>query len=182
MDFYQKLKPKATPQQLMGIGRWITAIVMVLAVLWAPRIGSFDQLWTYLQSTLAWFSPPVVALFVMGLFFKRMNNQGAIACIVVGFLITVFVIMDQVYTWNLAPNFLYMAGIHFAVSAITMYVVSMMTAPPLAEKTDALIWTKAEYDKETVSLQDLPWYKNYRYQAIILLTIVALILVRFANF
>ena len=76
MDFYTKMKPKASPKQLMGIGRWITAIVMILAVLWAPKIGEFDQLWNYLQQTLAWFSPPVVALFVMGLFFKRMNNKG----------------------------------------------------------------------------------------------------------
>jgi SSS family solute:Na+ symporter len=182
MDFYTKIKPKASPKQLMGIGRWITAIVMILAVLWAPKIGEFDQLWNYLQQTLAWFSPPVVALFVMGLFFKRMNNKGALACIGVGLLLTIFVILDQVFVWGMAPNFLYMAGIHFGLSALAMYLVSMMTNAPDASKTDAMIWTKAEFDAETVTLQDLPWYKNYRIQAIVLVLIVIAILIRFANF
>ena len=182
MDFYTKLKPKASPKQLMGIGRWITAIVMILAVLWAPKIGEFDQLWTYLQQTLAWFSPPVVALFVMGLFFKRMNNKGALACIVIGLIMTVLVILDQVFAWGMAPNFLYMAGIHFGLSALAMYVVSMMTNEPDRSKTDAMIWTKAEYDAETLALQELPWYKNYRVQAVILIVIVIAILVRFAYF
>ena len=181
MDFYQKIKPKASPAQLMGIGRWITAIVMIIAVLWAPQIGKFDQLWTYLQQTLAWFSPPVVALFVMGLFSKRMNNTGALACISTGFLMTAILIADQVFKLELPlPNFLYTAGIHFGISALAMYVGSVLTSPPAQNKTDSLIWTVAEYNAESLTLRSLPWYKNYRFQGVFLMIIVIIILFWFS--
>lgn len=180
MDFYTKLKPEATPKQLMGIGRWITLIVMVLAVFWAPKIGSFPKLWDYLQQTLAWFSPPVVALFVMGLFFKRMNEQGAIASIVIGLVLTVFQIINAVSGNPVAlPNFLYLAGVHFIICCGVMYLVSMATEPPSQHKIASTIWTPAEFAAESASLKDLPWYKNYRYQALALILCLLIILLRY---
>ena len=92
MDFVQKIKPNMDSKGLMITGRIITLVVMIIAILWAPQIGHFEKLWDYLQNTLAWFCPPIVALFVMGLFSKKANNMGAIASIVVGFSITVFLI------------------------------------------------------------------------------------------
>jgi len=58
MDFYKKIKPEASSKNLMWIGRAITVVVMIIAVIWAPQIGSFEKLWDYLQNTLAWFCPP----------------------------------------------------------------------------------------------------------------------------
>jgi len=180
MDFYNKIKPNSSPKQLMNIGRYITLVVMILAVWWAPKIGNFEKLWDYLQQTLAWFSPPVVALFAMGLFSKRVNQTGAIASIIVGFAMTIFLIADAMYNFIELPNFLYVAGIHFALSALTLYFVSLMTSPPPSNKTDALIWTIEEYNEETKSLSDLPWYKNYRYQSLALIAVVIIILIWFA--
>jgi SSS family solute:Na+ symporter len=178
MDFYTKLKPKASPEQLLKIGRVITAAIMVIAVIWAPRIGSFPKLWDYLQMTLSWFSPPIVALFVMGLFNKRMNNKGAIASISVGFLITAFLIINATLGEGgvIVPHFLYMAGIHFAICCTVMFLVSMVTPAPLPEQVRAMTYTMSEFKKESRSLADLPWYKNYRYQALFLLIMVGIIL------
>lgn len=181
MDFYQKINPKANTKQLMKVGRVITGIVMILAVLWAPQIGEFTKLWDYLQQTLAWFSPPVVALFVFGIFWKRMNNAGALACIVVGLLITVFIISNLILGLGVEmPNFLYTAGIHFGLSALALVVVSLMTPPPPVEKIESKIWTIETFNAETASLQDLPWYQNYRYQGLALVALVIAILAWFA--
>jgi SSS family solute:Na+ symporter len=181
MDFYKKIKPNSSPQSLMKVGRIITAVVMILAVLWAPQIGEFTKLWDYLQQTLAWFSPPVVALFVGGIFWKRSNTKGALACVVVGLIITVFIITNEVAGKPIAmPNFLYTAGIHFGLSALALIIVSLMTSPPPLEKTENKIWTIASYNEETLSLEGLPWYKNYRYQGLALIGLVILILVWFA--
>ena len=181
MDFYKKIKPSASPEKLMGIGRWITAIVMIIAVLWAPNIGSFPKLWDYLQQTLAWFSPPVVALFVMGLFFKRTNEQGAMASIAIGLLLTILQIINVVSgSPVMLPNFLYVAGIHFAICCAVLWGVSLMTAPPAANKLESTVWTRAEFAAETAELKDLPWYKNYRYQALALIGILAVILLYYS--
>jgi solute:Na+ symporter, SSS family len=176
MDFYNKARKDTDNKKLMGIGRIITLIVMVIAVLWAPRIGNFPKLWDYLQQTLAWFSPPVVALFVMGIFFKRTNEQGAMASVAVGLIITVLLILNESFGFTILPHFLYVAGIHFAICITVMYGVSLQFAPPEALKTEATVYTLTEFKNEGKELQVLPWYKNYRYQSVFLLICLMIIL------
>ncbi len=180
MDFVQKVKPDMTSKQLMTTGRIITLIVMVIAILWAPQIGNFEKLWDYLQNTLAWFCPPIVALFVMGLFSKKVNNMGAIASIIVGFSITVFLIGSKMTDVQLdLPNFLYVATIHFLICCVVLYVFSLFGESKTDAELAKVVWTRAEFENETVSLRDLAWYKNYRYQGIGLLILVALILLMY---
>ena len=177
MDFVKKIKPNADSKSLMNIGRIITAVVMVIAILWAPQIGEFEKLWDYLQNTLAWFCPPIVALFVMGLFFKRSNNLGAIASIVVGFSITAMLIGNRLLEMNFdLPNFLYVAFWHFIICCSVLLIFSLFGTSKKDSELAQVVWTKEEFNSETISLRDLPWYKNYRYQAIILLAMVAVIL------
>ncbi len=178
MDFVKKLKPEASSKQLMNIGRVITAIVMVIAIVWAPQIGNFEKLWDYLQNTLAWFCPPVVALFVMGLFTKKSNNLGALASIVVGFSLTVLLIGLKMYApeYKLG-NFLYVATVHFLICCLVLYIFSLFgTAKPEAELAK-VVWTSEEIKNETISLRELPWYKNYRIQAVALIILVIIILI-----
>ena len=181
MDFYRKFNPKADTKKLMLVGRYVTVAIMVIAILVAPQIGKFDGLWGYLQETLAWFSPPVVALFVLGLFSSRMNNKGAIAGILVGTVFSIILIANSIAGLHLPlPNFLYTAGIHLAVVMLTIYGVSLATGKPDPAKLEATIWTIQDFNRETASLKDLPWYYNYRYQAIALILIVITILLWFA--
>lgn len=186
MDFYKKFKPDSSSQKLMKVGRIITLVVMVIAVFWAPQIGKFPKLWDYLQQTLAWFSPPVVALFVLGLFSKRINNKGALAGIIVGFTFTVLLILNVYFTDSngvspvALPNFLYVAGIHLGLSMLAMIIVSLATAPPSSVALESMIWTRQEYAEETESLKDLKWYQNYRYQGMALMILVVIILLWFA--
>lgn len=177
MDFIKKLKPEASSKWLMNAGRIITGLVMVLAILWAPKIGDFEKLWDYLQNTLAWFCPPVVALFVMGLFSKRTNNLGALASIVVGFSITAFLIGHKMNESSMVlPNFLYVAFWHFIICCVVLFAFSFLGSAKPESELAKVVWTRAELANETIELRDLPWYKNYRYQAIALIIIVTVIL------
>ena len=179
MDFYQKIKSNASSQQLMKVGRWVTAIVMIIAVAWAPQIGNFEKLWDYLQNTLAWFCPPVVALFVMGLFSKRINNTGAIWSIVIGLAITIILITSTVLgnTWQ--PHFLYMAGIHFGICCLVLLIGSKFGVQKDEALLAQLVWTDATYKAESAELANLAWYKNYRYQAVALVIMVIIILIAY---
>ena len=46
----------------MKVGRITTAVVMVIAVLWAPQIQNFLSRWNYLQSIVAYATPPIVVM------------------------------------------------------------------------------------------------------------------------
>ena len=61
-----------------------TLIFMVLAALWAPQITRFPSLWQYLQSILSYVTPPIVAIFLLGLFWRRASATGAVATLGAG--------------------------------------------------------------------------------------------------
>ncbi len=180
MDFIKKYKPNADSKSLMNIGRIVTAIVMVIAILWAPQIGHFTKLWDYLQNTLAWFCPPIVALFVMGLFVRRVNNAGAIASIIIGTGITAWLIGLRVVNSAVQlPNFLYVAFWHFVVCCVALALFSLMGTPKSEAELAKVVWTRQALQDESVTLRDYPWYKNYRYQALGLVIVLVIILLSY---
>jgi SSS family solute:Na+ symporter len=75
MDFVQKINPKLTSQQLVRVGQIATLVLVVLASAWAPQIERFGSLFKYLQIVLSFICPPVVAAFILGLFWKRGQCQ-----------------------------------------------------------------------------------------------------------
>ena len=78
LDFVQKLKPQLTTVQLTKIGKFVTLLFMIISILWVPVVASFETLFMYLQSALAYLVPPVVAVFILGLFWPGATNKGAL--------------------------------------------------------------------------------------------------------
>ncbi len=174
MDFVNRLSPNKSQKELMKVGRWVTFIVMVIATIWAPQIVHFDKLWDYLQQALSWFCPPIIALFVVGLFWKGANNRGSYWAIAIGSVITVLSIVFNDADWK--PHFLYMTGIHFAICCIAMVIGSLTGYNKTKEELGDTVWSAEEFRQETVALSKLPWYYNYRIHGLILVAIVIVIL------
>ena len=179
MDFVNKLKPNISSEGLMWTGRSVTFIFMILSAIWAPQIDKFPTLWQYLQNALSYIAPPIVALFVIGVFWKRANHQGAMAAIVTGVLGSVIILIAS--NTNLIPqiHFLYTAGILFLICTFSIVVVSLFTPPPAEDKIREITWSAKVYQKETLELNHLPFYKNYRLQAVALMVLLIVILVIF---
>ena len=113
MDFVAKAKPQLSQKQLMVVGRWITFIFMVLAVLWAPQIERFGSLFKYLQKVLSYTVPPVVAMFLVGIFWKRANAQGAFFSLVIGVVLGAICFYMNDIAGITSVHFLYVAPILF---------------------------------------------------------------------
>ncbi len=196
MDFIKKLKPRASNRALVIAGRVVTFVFMGLAILWAPQIVKFPNIWTYLQQMLAYLAPPIVACFFGGVFWKRANGNGALAALVAGHLAAAVIFglalsrSIIVQTHALSPeqlqmaqagtpviHFLYLAPILLAISLLAMAVVSLATAKPPAEVVRTLTWSPALLAEETPALALLPWYKNYRYQSVAMLVVIALFVI-----
>lgn len=180
MDFLQKWKPNASSLWLMRAGQIVTFLVMIIAIIWAPQIGNFEKLWDYLQNTLAWFCPPIVALFVMGLFFKNSNDLGATVSVGIGFAITLFLILNEAFgLYAGMPHFLYTATIHFVICCLAIFLFSQFGTHKPASELAQLVWTREEYAQETVKLAQAPWWQNYRYHAVGLVVLVVIILLMY---
>jgi SSS family solute:Na+ symporter len=87
MDFYSKLRPGVSQHRLVWIGRVATTVMVVIGLLWIPVIQGGKGLYDYLQGVQAYLAPPIFVVFFLGVFFKRLNAKGALAALVVGFLL-----------------------------------------------------------------------------------------------
>ena len=175
MDFVHKYRPNLDSHQLMKTGRWVTFGFMLLAALWAPQISEFGSLFKYLQKVLSYAVPPVVAMFLIGIFWKRANGEGAFAALVGGVLAGFMLFLSNEFFGWTNIHFLYIAPILCVVSAVLLVVGSLMSDPPAEEAVAPYIWTRAFYDAETAELKGMPWYQNYRVLSVGLIIITVVI-------
>lgn len=168
MDFVRRARPNLTPHQLMRVGQVATFSFMVLAVIWAPQIENFGSLFKYLQRILSYAVPPVVVMFLAGMFWRRANSGGAIAAIVVGLIAGAILFFLNEITDTISLHFLYIAPLLFVICLIAMVVGSLMTPPPSDETVNSMTWSPSFFREETTELQAMPWYQNYRILSAIL--------------
>ena len=178
MDFILKLKPNLSSKNLVTSGQIATVILVMLAAAWAPQIEKFSSLWEYLQLVLGFIAPPIVSVFLLGLFWKRGNANGAFASLLGGLILSMILILSKVNHWFPVINdihFLHTAPLLLLACLVIHICFSLLSAPPSQEKIEKMTWTKAIFDSETQELNTLVWYKNYRNLAILLLLLTALI-------
>lgn len=179
MDFVAKAKPELSQHQLMVVGRWVTFIFMVLAALWAPQIENFGSLFKYLQRVLSYTVPPVVAMFLVGIFWKRANARGAFYSLVIGVALGAIFFYLNEFSGTTNVHFLYIAPILFVACVAILIIGSLLSAPPESAKVEPLTWTKEFYHAETNELKNIPWYQNYRVLSVGLAILTAIIVAAF---
>lgn len=109
MDFYSRLRPNASQEQLVWIGRVATAVMVVIGLLWIPVIQGGKGLYDYLQGVQAYLAPPIFVVFFFGIFMKRLNSKGALATLLVGFGMGIFRLAVDTPV-KLLDNFAYEPG------------------------------------------------------------------------
>ena len=79
MDIYKPyINQEASQTKLVNVGRLTAGVALVIAVLLAPLLGGIDQMFQYIQEYTGLVSPGILAVFLMGLFWKKATNKGAI--------------------------------------------------------------------------------------------------------
>jgi SSS family solute:Na+ symporter len=101
IDVIRQFKPGLSNSSLVRAGRWTTAGLLVVAVAWAPQLNLFPSLWQYLQGVLAYAVPPVVAVFLAGMFWRGANADGAVAAMIAGSICGfIFFLLNGVLGWT----------------------------------------------------------------------------------
>lgn len=173
MDFVRSFRPQTTERSLVYIGRISTAAFMIFAMIWAPQIANFPTLVQYLQSVLGYISPPVVAVFFVGLFWRRINAAGAFTTLAVMVPLGIAAFFPVEVFGLAGVHFLYVAFGSFVLSCILLAAVSLATDPPPAEKVEEYTWRRRYWTEETEELKGKPWYYNYRYLSLALAVLTA---------
>lgn len=180
MDFVKTLRPKTSQRGLVTIGRISTVVALVVAIVWAPFIAQFDTLYQYLQSVLSYLVPPVVAVFLLGIGWRRTTATAAFLTLVVmqPLGLAMFLLVE---VNGLVPlQFLYAAGISFALSLAMLVGISLLGPAVDEEKADELTWKNEYWAEETAELKGTPAWANYRVLSVVLLAATAGVVAAFA--
>ena len=140
VDIFKKMYPNSPENKLVKIGKIATGIIVVLGMLWIPimdKIGG-GVLYQYLQNVQAYIAPPITAVFVLGILWKRMTAQAAIATLFYGLLsgtlrIVLELMKDDlggIGEWYATVNFSHFAIFNFLICSLVAVVVSLLTPKP----------------------------------------------------
>jgi SSS family solute:Na+ symporter len=156
VDVYEKIRPGQSEQHLLTVGRIATTVVVGAGIIWIPLMAKIADggLYQYLQSVQGYLAPPITAVFLLGLFWKRMNSAGATWALGLGFVLGMIKlavqarygtgegkISDPAFLAAIGDfNFLYATGVLMLISIVVMIVASLMTPAPAEEKIRGLTY------------------------------------------
>jgi solute:Na+ symporter, SSS family len=187
MDIYQKLKPEASNKELVRVGRIATGVVVLLGMVWIPMMGNISTvLYKYLQSVQSYLAPPIAAVFLLGVFSKRINATGAYAAMVIGFIIGLVKLSLELSQEKLSGvllefatiNFLYFCIYLFLASVVIMVVVSMLTPKPSEAQLKGLTFATTVAEDKAASRAS--WNKWDVILSLIVLAIIVSVFIYFS--
>ena len=172
IDIARRVQPTMTSKQQVFAGNVSGLVIICVAALWAPQIQRFESVVKYFQELLSFVVPPVVAVFLLGLFWRRASATGAFWGLLSGLTIAILLAIDRQILHVTAisgMHFLYVAPIIFAVSVLIIVAVSLMTEAPSPDKVAGFVWKRSVLADESAELAALPWFQNYRILSVALL-------------
>jgi len=79
LDIYKKfINAEASEKRMVNVGRWSVIVASVIAIIVAPALRSFDQVYQFIQEYVGFISPGVFAIFLLGFFWKRTTSAAAL--------------------------------------------------------------------------------------------------------
>ena len=79
MDIYRShFNKNASDAQMVFVGRITAVVALIIAIIIAPQLGSLGQVFIFIQEYTGVVSPGILAVFLMGLFYKKATNNAAI--------------------------------------------------------------------------------------------------------
>lgn len=177
LDVYKLVRKSASSRELMVVGRVFVAFMVVISIAWVPIIVEMQggQMYLYIQEVADYLTPPVAALFLLAIFWKRCNEQGAFYGGMAGFVLgaarltLAFVYRapecdqpDNRPAFIKDVHYMYVATALFWATGLITVVVSLLTPPPSPEQIrTTTFWSspKGRLGKESCSPKEEEPYK-----------------------
>ena len=133
LDIYRKyFNKQASEKSLVRTGRWAVIIAMLIGAIVAPALKSLEQAYQFIQEYSGFFSPGVLAIFLLGMFWKKTTANAGLA----GALLTVPIstVLKFLPSWTNGafPDFPFLdrMTIAFFIIVIMMVIISLAKPKP----------------------------------------------------
>ncbi|XP_070482987.1 probable glucose sensor protein SLC5A4 [Equus przewalskii] len=167
MDLYTKMRKQASERELLIAGRLFMILLTVVSIVWVPlvEVAQNGQLVHYIESISSYVGPPIAAVFLLAIFCKRVNEQGAFWGLMVGLVLGLIrMIAEFVYGTGsclaasgcpdiiCGVHYLYFAMILFFVTTLVALGISLLTKPIPDVHLHRLCWALRNSTEERIDL------------------------------
>lgn len=133
LDIYKKyFNKEASEQKIVRMGRWAVIASMLIAAIVAPALRSLDQAYQFIQEYVGFLSPGVLAIFLLGMFWKKTTAKAALAGALLTIPFSTVLKLLPVWTNGAFPDypFLDRMTITFFTVAGVMVLISLREPKP----------------------------------------------------
>jgi SSS family solute:Na+ symporter len=163
-DIWQDwVRPGRPDEYYLRVGRAITVIGCLLAIGTAFIAGSFQNLMDYIQTLFSFFNAPLFAIFILGLFWKRMTGTagwtGLISGTIAAIAVDVLVRFGVIAVSSQAGSFIG-ASAAFVVGIAVAVAVSAVTTPKPDAELVGLTWSLTPRDRMRTGEDEGSWWQS----------------------
>ncbi|MFC1724646.1 sodium/solute symporter [candidate division KSB1 bacterium] len=134
-DIYKQFfKKEASDKHYLKVGRILTLVFIIWAIIFAPVTKKFPGIYVAMQTLLSIFQGPTFAITLLGIYWKRANRWGGLFGLLGGVAISTS--MSIFLDWS----FLYIAWWSFVGALVINFIVSIFTKPEPIEKLEGLVY------------------------------------------
>ncbi|MCF8301596.1 MAG: sodium/solute symporter [Haliscomenobacter sp.] len=145
LDIYKKMiNTNASEKQLVNTGRWAVVISITVAAFVAPALRSLDQAYQFIQEYVGFLSPGVLAIFLLGLFWKKTTSGAALFGTILTIPLSATLKFLPDWTGGMFPvyPFLDRMFITFWIVLFLMIIISLLT-PGSVQRKEILPFEKS---------------------------------------
>jgi SSS family solute:Na+ symporter len=173
-DLYKRWKPNTSDKKLVFVGRLATFVAMIVAIIWSQYIGHFEGIYQGCISLICYVAPPITAVFLLGVFWKRASSAGAMTTLVIGSILGFVVFLLEWYKdstgWTM-PALL--AGFYLCMICIAIHIVISLFKPHIHSADSILLVWGNPLD----CLKDKGWpgFGNYKFLSALLFGVMVVL-------
>ncbi|KAL5011332.1 hypothetical protein ScPMuIL_009883 [Solemya velum] len=180
MDIWTRIRRKASELEIMIVGRVFVVFLVFISVIWIPviRASQGSELFVYIQEVSSFMQPPICAIFILGLFWNRLNEKGAFWGLVIGMIVGLIRFIVE-YSYTVPPciegkpdprptiithfHYLYFSIFLFLLTNLVAITISLLTKPIDSRCLYRLTWGTRFSTSPRLDIDELQ--KSYSYKS-----------------
>ncbi|XP_033732589.1 sodium/glucose cotransporter 4-like [Pecten maximus] len=177
MDVWTKIRKSASELEIMIVGRVSVLLLVVISIIWVPviRASEGSELFVYIQEVSSFTQPPICCIFLLGLFWPRLNEKGAFYGLLVGMAMGMIRFIVQ-YSYTTPKcgdpgpdprpgvikdfHYLYFSCFLFILTGLTAIIISSLTKPLPSQCLYRLTFWSRHSKKERLDIAE--WERQER--------------------
>ncbi|MBN9661574.1 MAG: sodium/solute symporter [Acidobacteria bacterium] len=140
-DIYKRWRPETTDHKLVVIGKITTVVATVLAIVWSPLLSHYNTIYDGLVRLVSYVSPPITAVFLIGVFWRRASAKGAYITMTSGAVFGAgMFVLD--FSGHGVKDFMLTAFGMFLVCCVVLVAASKAFPEALKAEAEPLVWSR----------------------------------------